>query len=492
MTAQSQIGIGTTNPNSSSILDITANNRGILIPRVTLTGTLDASTITNGNVAGLLVYNTASVSDVTPGFYYWNTSIWERLGVDSGSENGWLTTGNVNTVNGINFIGTTDAQNLDVRTNNTITHRFTQLGQLEFINALNNVYVGRGAGQNITSGNFNSFIGYNSGTSSTSGVENTFVGANSGRRNTTGSFNTFTGVRSGFGNVQGSFNSFYGNSSGDGNTFGGFNSFYGDKSGLSNTEGSFNSFFGRGSGRDNREGRENCFFGLSSGLLNNSGSENSFFGLNSGRSNVSGNKNVYIGRDAGLNNVSGNNNVFIGATSGSFELGSNLLYIENSDASIPLIWGDFDADHIGINRIATTNTLEVGGNASKATPGDWLANSDARLKKNIHQLDSKSILQKMLTLQGVSYEWNDTRTGNPRPEGSQYGFTAQNIQEVFPSLVSEDALGYLQTPYGTYDAMIVETLRELHTMIVALQKENVGLQERIMFLETQLNSRNNK
>ena len=59
-------------------------------------------------------------------------------------------------------------------------------------------------------------------------------------------------------------------------------------------------------------------------------------------------------------------------------------------------------------------------------------------------MDAEATLEKLLALQGVSYEWDDNKTGNDRPEGIQYGFTAQNIQEVFPSLVSEDNLGYLQ------------------------------------------------
>ena len=47
---------------------------------------------------------------------------------------------------------------------------------------------------------------------------------------------------------------------------------------------------------------------------------------------------------------------------------------------------------------------------------------------------------------------NHDKTGNERPEGIQYGFTAQNIQANFPTLVAEDNLGYLQTAYDTYDA----------------------------------------
>ena len=59
------------------------------------------------------------------------------------------------------------------------------------------------------------------------------------------------------------------------------------------------------------------------------------------------------------------------------------------------------------------------------------------------------------------YQWADNKTGIKRPEGIQMGFTAQNIQQVFPEAVTTDAQGYLQTAYGTYDALLVEAIREL-------------------------------
>ncbi|MCB0573439.1 MAG: tail fiber domain-containing protein, partial [Saprospiraceae bacterium] len=131
---------------------------------------------------------------------------------------------------------------------------------------------------------------------------------------------------------------------------------------------------------------------------------------------------------------------------------------------------------IGIGRTATTNLLEVEGAASKSSAGDWLANSDARLKTNIQLLNSEQTLQKLMTLRGITYEWNDHQTGTKRPEGIQYGFTAQNIRQVFPELVEEDARGFLQTAYGTYDAMYVEALR-------ALVEENKNLRSKIAELE---------
>ena len=128
------------------------------------------------------------------------------------------------------------------------------------------------------------------------------------------------------------------------------------------------------------------------------------------------------------------------------------------------------------------DSLEVEGNASKSSTGDWLANSDARLKKNIQSLESKLMLEKLLSLQGITYEWNDSQTGTKRPLGIQYGFTAQNIQQVFPELVTEDHHGFLQTPYGTYDAIQVEAIRALHKKIQRLKKERQELKNNIEIL----------
>jgi hypothetical protein len=139
--------------------------------------------------------------------------------------------------------------------------------------------------------------------------------------------------------------------------------------------------------------------------------------------------------------------------------------------------GNVYSQKVGIGRNPVTNLLEVEGTASKSSAGDWVANSDARLKKNIQALDSDETIQKLLALQGITYEWNDDKTGSKRPEGIQYGFTAQNIQEVFPTLVEEDALGYLQTAYGTYDAMIIEAIRYLYNENQLLKQEIEDLRD---------------
>lgn len=78
-----QVGINTTNPANGALLDISSANKGLLIPHVELTGTDDTTTITPSPTAGLLVYNTVIAGalpiQVTPGFYYWNESQWQRF-----------------------------------------------------------------------------------------------------------------------------------------------------------------------------------------------------------------------------------------------------------------------------------------------------------------------------------------------------------------------------------------------------------------------------
>ncbi|WP_439151856.1 tail fiber domain-containing protein [Winogradskyella sp.] len=133
----------------------------------------------------------------------------------------------------------------------------------------------------------------------------------------------------------------------------------------------------------------------------------------------------------------------------------------------------------GFSRIPTTNVLEINGDASKNAAGDWLANSDRRLKKNINTFNSDEALKKLLQMRGVTYEWNDKQTGNNRPEGQQYGFIAQELQEIFPENVSLDNQGFYQTAYCTYDALYVQSIKALYTKIEALEKENEELKSKL-------------
>jgi hypothetical protein len=71
------VGIGTTNPNSSAILNVNSTTQGILLPTMTL---VQRNSI-NSPATGLLVFQT----DNTPGFYYFNGTVWVAIAGSSGS-----------------------------------------------------------------------------------------------------------------------------------------------------------------------------------------------------------------------------------------------------------------------------------------------------------------------------------------------------------------------------------------------------------------------
>ncbi len=138
----SQVGIGTTNPNPSSALDINSSNSGLLIPRISLTSTTDVTTIPNPETS-LLVYNRATVSDITPGFYFWDTK-WNLL-QDSKASTDWKLTGN--SISTGNFIGTTNKEDLILKVNNNNVAKFDT-----------NTSMILGTNSNITAGVVNSII----------------------------------------------------------------------------------------------------------------------------------------------------------------------------------------------------------------------------------------------------------------------------------------------------------------------------------------------
>ena len=82
------VGIGTTSPHSSSILDITSITDGLLIPRMTY-----AQKIAIGTPAtGLLVYQTNTSGINLPGLYHYDGAAWKRFA--RSDEIGWTTVGN--------------------------------------------------------------------------------------------------------------------------------------------------------------------------------------------------------------------------------------------------------------------------------------------------------------------------------------------------------------------------------------------------------------
>jgi acyl-[acyl carrier protein]--UDP-N-acetylglucosamine O-acyltransferase len=80
--AQVKIGDNATSVNANSLLELESTTKGVLFPRVALTGTANVAPLA-AHVAGMTVYNTATTGDVTPGMYTNSGSAWVKLGASS-------------------------------------------------------------------------------------------------------------------------------------------------------------------------------------------------------------------------------------------------------------------------------------------------------------------------------------------------------------------------------------------------------------------------
>ena len=113
------VGINLTGavPNASAGLDVDFANKGLLIPRVSLLSTSDVVTISSPATSLLVYNNNPAMTGGSLGYWYWNGAAWVALG-GGGGGNAWLLLGNAGTVDGTNFIGTTDNIPFNIRVNN--------------------------------------------------------------------------------------------------------------------------------------------------------------------------------------------------------------------------------------------------------------------------------------------------------------------------------------------------------------------------------------
>jgi hypothetical protein len=195
-------------------------------------------------------------------------------------------------------------------------------GKIDFRNTGRSVFIGEDAGLNDDlTDNRNVFVGYYAGRQTTTGDYNTFVGSTAGEKTTTGVANVALGSVA-----------------------------------LSlNTTGSDNVALGHNALSGSTSGSSNIAIGTQALFNIGTTSNNIALGTNAMFNNTSGSNNLAIGVNAGLNNLTGSNNVFLGNQSGQNETGSNKLYIDNSNTTTPLLYGEFDNNLLRVNGTLNVN-----------------------------------------------------------------------------------------------------------------------------------------
>ena len=461
-----QTGIGTTTPNASAQLDVSSTTKGFLPPRVALTSTTLASPLTS-KVAGMVVYNTATTGDVTPGLYVNTGVVWVKQAaslndlsdVKIASSSLYLATGSI----------------ASTGTHNTAVGNTTLISNT----ANYNTAVGSSSLYNNTTGVSNTALGYYTLHTNSEGDYNVALGAGSLKDNTS-SNNTAVGYnalqKGGFSNVAIGFKALKDNT-------GLLNVAIGSEALINNVGGGNNSAIGYDALYNNTSGDDNTANGYFALYSNTTGSNNTAIGVNAGRKLNDGTANktsfnsVYIGSDtkaaaAGDGNEivigyaakgNGSNTVTLGDTNigetflrGNVILGNdrrvsfpnpsggdiNMWHINNEDGVLRFFREDIDGNNgeeafilsnsyvIQSRQInpLLDNAYDLGTTAARwkqiYAVNSTINTSDRRKKKDIIDLP-KNVIKAISQLRPVAYKWKEN------DNGKHIGFIAQEVAQVF-------------------------------------------------------------
>lgn len=307
------VGIGTTNPDQSAVLDISSSNKGLLTPRMSLQ---QRNAIQNP-AQGLMVYQT----DLLSGFYFYDGKEWKPMTSETNANSiadsfNWGLTGNAGTNPATNFLGTTDNAPLVIKLGTSLT----RAGFIDDNATTANLFLGLESGTNLTAPSNTSIgLGYQAlkGRTSTFSDKNVAIGYQAMANNNGGGGNLAIGAEAMKGGVA------------TGNT--GFQ----------------NIALGQEALKDNTAGYRNIGIGV--GALGQI---------------TTGTGNVAIGFSAGAYNVTGSNNLFLGADAGTaYGSVSNKLIVQTTGGTTPLIYGEFDNKNLKFH-IGATGKVVIGDDLS--------------------------------------------------------------------------------------------------------------------------------
>ena len=130
---------------------------------------------------------------------------------------------------------------------------------------------------------------------------------------------------------------------------------------------------------------------------------------------------------------------------------------------------------------AKSDAFVVYFNGNATLSGDLTINSDERLKENIQPLGST--LDKLHQIEGKTYSLKKDEKHTPK-----IGVLAQEVQAVFPELVTEGGDGILSVNYQGLVPVLINAINEQELKIAALEAQNEQLSiasKKIAALEAQ-------
>ncbi|MDH3652358.1 MAG: tail fiber domain-containing protein [Saprospiraceae bacterium] len=402
------------------------------------------------------------------------------------------------------FVGTNAGFTNDIGDNNSFfgsaAGRANQSGK-------SNSYFGSLAGYNNSSGEENCFYGVGSGFLGNGGIRNCFFGTGTGAENE-GDYNNFFGHFAGFRNDDGNQNVAIGAYAFHTNRTASWNVALGDSS-MYHLEGDFDDYphrnvaVGAGSlmGKNLVLSQNSIAIGFQAGY--EGGLNSVFLGHQAGKGAASLINKLYISNKAGDNPlVYGDFDDQLIRINGRFET-SDQIVLENAsdivfkmsdgmtEKAVLTLHSDDDTyldgeRHLrfrtgastnqqmiitdnGSVGVGTTNPLylfQVGenGDGSEARANVWSILSDRRWKTALKQLPST--LENVGAIGGYYYHWKEGAD-----KSRQIGFMAQEIEAVYPEIVSKDSEGYLSVDYSKMTPILLQAIKEQQAIIEKQQNQ---------------------
>lgn len=419
-----------------------------LSPRHELTPTPYALSITADPAFSSLTVNNSTITLVDPNK---NVALGQYAGDGAGS--------NVS-------IGYYAGQNLDTGASSAFLGTYAGEGGYDAATVTGswNVALGCAAMRYVTSGSNNSAVGTYALERCNAGSQNVAVGISAGRYNRTGTYNTWIGTWTGVGQE---------NASNSRNTG------VGAYTGLSITTGERNVFLGYGAGKRQTTNSDRLIVdNRDRGSAANEESNALLYGV---FDSSSANQKLTINAKVGIATTSPSYPLHIDAGA------SNDAAMFESDGYGSLIslkddyttgcgygvvrWGDFldlrtqDEPRLNIDGSGNVSIGTRYPSAELDVNGDILCvslteSSDDRLKTDVQPLSG--VLDKLDQIRGVSFQWNEkAKSHGPMSDARQIGVLAQELEQVYPELVTTPkplALDELLTQYP--EEMLTAELRQ--------------------------------
>jgi hypothetical protein len=146
--------------------------------------------------------------------------------------------------------------------------------------------------------------------------------------------------------------------------------------------------------------------------------------------------------------------------------------------------GWYNDTHSGGWYMDEGTTVKVYNNRHISTSGNVYANllvlaSDRSLKTNIEPLGGRTSLDMIMRLKPVSFHWKK----NDQPD---LGLLAQEVQQIFPELVSTNPDGKLSVQSVSLIAPLISAFQEMELHTKGLETRHREFQGRIAALEKEI------